>query len=176
MDLFKILPEELIQVVIETLGRISKVSILVIADVNKFWYKIACMYALSNKIKKPLQCHEIASEGSLEVLEWAITNESKWNSWVCAYAAYNGHIHVLKWAKSNGYEWDSMICEYAACNGHLDIIKWARSEGCRWDSNTCDGAARNGYLDVLKWARSNGCPWDAATERLAKQWWPNIFG
>ena len=148
MDLLTNLPEDLIIVIVGTLYRTSKVSVIVFAHISKSCYEISKKCAIQNKINRSLHCHEIAAEGSLE---------------------------VLKWARSNGCDRDSYTCAYAAGNGHLEILKWARSSGCEWNSLTCAWAAQNGHLEVLKWARSNGCCWDSETENLAKQKWPNVF-
>src|SRR5580658_2034417 len=127
MNLLEVLPEDVITVLIEILSKVSKISIVVFSHVNKFCYIISSRCAIQYKIPKSLKCHEIAIEGSLE---------------------------VLKWARSNGCEWNSYTCCGAALNGHLEVLKWARSEGCPWNSGTCSGAALNGHLEVLKWARS----------------------
>src|SRR5580692_11608323 len=120
MSLLEVLPEDVIITLIEILSGISKISIVVLARVNKLCYKLSCKCAIQNKIGRPLKCHVIASEGSLE---------------------------VLKWARDEGCSWDSITCTYAAENGHLEVLKWARSEGCEWNSYTCSWAAENGHLE-----------------------------
>ena len=106
MDLLTNLPEDLIIVIVGTLYRTSKISVVVWAHVNKFSYKVACKCAKENKINRILQCPEIAAEGSLEVLKWARSNGCDWDYRTCAWAAENGHLEVLKWARSNGCDWD----------------------------------------------------------------------
>src|SRR5580693_1986949 len=142
MDLLTNLPEDLIIVIVGTLYRTSKVSVIVLAHVSKSCYEISKKCAIQNKINRSLHCHEIAAEGSLEVLKWARSNSCDWNSNTCAYAAKNGHLEVLKWARSNGCDWDYRTCHWAAKNGHLEVLEWARSNGCVWDSYTCACAAR----------------------------------
>jgi hypothetical protein len=148
MNLLEDLPEDVLMVLVGTLYIVSKVSIVVFTRVNKLCYRITSRCAIEYRISRSLKCHEIAIEGSLE---------------------------VLKWARSEGCPWDSNTCSWAAENGHLEVLKWARSEGCPWDSSTCYWAAHNGHLEILKWARFAGCKWTQETEDLAKQKWPNIF-
>src|SRR5271155_5399766 len=107
MNLLEILPEDVILALIEILSKTSKISVVVLARVNKLCYKLSCKCALQNKIGKHLQCHEIAAEGSLE---------------------------LLKWARFEGCAWDSLTCCRAAFKGHMELLKWARSEGCPWGS------------------------------------------
>ena|SRR5580692_1293486 len=107
------LPEDVIIVLIETLCRMSRVSVIVLAHVSKFCYKLAHRCAKENRINRTLQCREIAAEGSLEVLKWARSNgcrgtskagfpnlplrgQGEWNSYTCAWAAENGHLEVLE--------------------------------------------------------------------------------
>ena len=71
MNLLEVLPEDVVIVLIEILSRTSKVSIIVLAYVNKLCYKISRKCAIQNKINRTLHCHEIATEGFLEVLKWA---------------------------------------------------------------------------------------------------------
>jgi len=70
MDLLTNLPEDLIIVIVGTLYGTSKVSIIVFAHVSKSCYEISKKCAIQNKISRSLHCHEIAAEGSLEVLKW----------------------------------------------------------------------------------------------------------
>src|SRR5579872_2879406 len=122
MELLDDLPEDAITVLIETLCLVSKVSVVVFAHVNKHCYQISKRCALEFKINKKLLCHEIALEGSLEVLKWAMSNGDKWDTKICSHAARNGHFDVLKWARMNGCEWNHMTCFYAASSGYLDIL------------------------------------------------------
>ena len=109
MNLLEVLPEDVIVALIEILSGTSKISIIVLARVNKLCYILSCKRAIQNKIRRHLQCYEIAMEGSLE---------------------------VLKWARSEGCPWDSYTCYWAAQNGHLEVLKWAESEGCPWTRET----------------------------------------
>src|ERR1700693_2572779 len=99
MNLIEESPEDILTVLLDTLTKISKVSIVVFAHINKFCYRVSAKYALQNNIGRPLKCELIASEGSLEVLQWARKTDCEWNWMTCAYAAQNGHLHVLQWAR-----------------------------------------------------------------------------
>jgi len=122
MNLLEDLPDDLIGYLIETLCKVSKVSLKVFAHVNKFCYHKTAQFAIEHEICRSLECHEIAAEGLLE---------------------------VLKWAQSEGSEWDLRVCSNAARNGHMEILKWARSQGCHWDFKVCSNAARNGHIEIL---------------------------
>src|SRR5271169_1240038 len=149
--------EDLVNVFLSLLYKISPISFVVLVYVNKFWHNKITTYAIkyrdSIKVTRQLRCENIASEGLLEVLKWARQNGCEWNNLTCAGAALNGHLEVLKWAHQNGCEWNSLTCSRAALNGHLEVLKWARQNGCQWDGLTCAKAASNGHLEVLKWAR-----------------------
>jgi hypothetical protein len=175
MNLIESLPEDVIIVLTETLSRVSKISIVVFARVNKLCYRVSSNCAIQHKINRLLRCGDIAMEGSLEVLKWARSEGCSWDSYTCERAAKNGHFEILKWVRSEGCPWDSDTCSSAAQNGHLEVLKWARSEGCPWDSYTCSWAAWNEHLEVLKWAKLNGCEWTPQTEDFVKRKWPNIF-
>ena len=127
--------EDLVNVFLSLLYKISPISFVVLVYVDKFWHNKITTYAIkcrdSIKVTRQLCCENIAGEGLLE---------------------------VLKWARLNGCEWDEMTCTNAASNGHLEVLKWARLNGCEWDSSTCSLAASNEHLEVLKWALENGCP------------------
>ena len=143
-----VLPPELVNLIIELIGKESSSTIKVMPHINKTFYGLVSRYASINKISRRLKCHEIASEGYLE---------------------------VLKWARENGCDWNSDTCSFAADNGHLEVLKWARENGCKWNFETCRCAALNGHIEVLKWARENGCDWDSKTEKFAKEKWPKKF-
>ena len=113
--------------------------------VNKNWMEI----------NRP--CDFAASEGFLDLLQWARSNDCEWDAYVCAEAASHGHLEVLKWARSKVCDWNAHVCAHAALNGHLKVLQWARSQGCEWDSRVCSRATSNGHLKVLQWARSNDC-------------------
>ena len=105
---FELLPSELINLLLESLcktsvlGETSKVSLIVFSHVNKFCYNTSSRYAVTHKFTKRLECHQIAAEGSLGVLQWARQNGCVWDFRTCDYATRNGHIEVLKWAHENG--------------------------------------------------------------------------
>src|SRR5271154_759384 len=159
--------EDLCNVFLSLLCKISPISFVVFDYVDKFWHNKITTYAIkckdSIKMDRQLCCKNIASEGLLEVLKWARENNCAWDSVTCSSAALNGHLEVLQWAHQNGCEWGGWTCRNAAENAHLEVLKWARQNGCEWDSWTCARAALNGHLEVLKWARLNGCEWDSST-------------
>ena len=109
MSLLEDLPEDLITVLLGVMYKTSIVSIKVFPHVNKFCYRISAKYAIQHNIKRPLKCKTIASEGLLEVLQWARFNGCEWDSYTCDYAVQYGHLHVLQWARENGCNWDSNI-------------------------------------------------------------------
>ena len=85
-------PSELINLLFDSLGKTSKVLLIVFAHVNKFYYKTSSRYAITHKITKRLECKNIAAEGSLELLKWARENGCIWDRRTCSYAALNGHL------------------------------------------------------------------------------------
>jgi hypothetical protein len=175
MDLIENLPEDVRLIILRILSKISKISIVVLSHVNTFCYRIARKCAIENRISKALQCHDIASEGSLEVLKWARESGYQWDFRTCNFAALNGHLHILMWAKLNDYPWDSATIAWAALGGHLEILKWARSNNCEWNYLTCYFAAKKGHYHILKWAISEGCDMDYDTEMLIKSKWPELL-
>ena len=118
---------------------------------------------------------QMASEGRLEVLKWAVLKLRDHPHvavarhylgafrFVCVNAAACGHLEVLQWARSQGMPWDEDVCTGAAEGGHLPVLQWAHAAGCPWDHTTCARAALAGHLEALRWARANGCPWDEYT-------------
>ncbi|KAK3289193.1 hypothetical protein CYMTET_3354 [Cymbomonas tetramitiformis] len=113
---------------------------------------------------KWIACKQAASQGNLEVLQWAREHGCPWDASTCQYAAAGGHLEVLQWAWEHGCPWDASTCYgAAAAGGHLEVLQWAREHGCPWDARTCAYAAAGGHLEVLQWAREHGCPWDENT-------------
>ncbi len=138
---------------------------------RKWFESCICIYAASDGHLDVLQwarareypwdeetCRDAAGGGHLAVLQWARAQGCHWDRWTCAYAAKNGQLAVLQWARAQGCPWDVFTCRVAAENGHLAVLQWARAQGCPWDKGTCKLAARNGHLAVLQWARAQGCP------------------
>jgi hypothetical protein len=70
----------------------------------------------------------------------------------CRFAASNGHLQLLQWAQQNGCRSDEHTCSQAALNGHLSVLQWAHLSGCPWDEKTCSLAARSGHLEILPMA------------------------
>ena len=113
-------------------------------------------------------CFWAASEGHLDVLQWARENECPWDKRICAVAARWGHLDVLQWARENGCPWDEDTCACAAEVGHFEILQWVREKGCPWDTITCRRAASRGHVDILRWALDNGCEWDCMSYECDK--------
>lgn len=162
MDLILELPEELRAILMNMICQSSKISLVVVAHVNKFCYRLSRKWAFIYAIRKELIYDEIASEGSLEVLKWEF---SKWNSGIsyggstcgkhlCFNAAENGHLEILKWARSNGFGWNLGVCKVAAQNGHLEVLEWAMLNGCEYDSDICSIIAQYGHVRILEWLKS----------------------
>lgn len=99
-----------------------------------------------------------AEGGSIDTLQWALTQGCPWDSGTCASAAAGGQLQTLIWLKERGCPWDETSCSLAASNGHLQVLQWARKQGCPWNQQACSLAAAGGHLEVLQWAREQGCP------------------
>jgi hypothetical protein len=54
----------------------------------------------------------------------------------CEWAASEGRLELLQWARQNGCPWNEDTCEYAARGGHLEVLQWAHENGCPWDEWT----------------------------------------
>ncbi len=100
-----------------------------------------------------------ASRGCLEVLKHAHkqTFHLYPDVPICNAAARYGHLEVLQWARSQDYRWDGSTCAAAAKGGHLDVLKWLVENGCPWDKRTFDEGSRHGRTTLVRWAVSNGC-------------------
>ena len=78
------------------------------------------------------------AERVLDCLEGS--EREKFESRICKYAASDGHLDVLQWARARGYPWGRRewsriagTCAWAAQNGHLAVLQWARAKECPWD-------------------------------------------
>ena len=67
----KNLPEDIVTLLMESWNQRSKVSIVVMAHVSKFYYKFSRQCLAPTGKCRLLSCFEIATEGSLEILKWA---------------------------------------------------------------------------------------------------------
>jgi len=152
------LPEDLQIVLTDTIYISSKVSLKVFAHVNKFCYCLSRRCAIKHNIDRPIRRHEIAAEGSLEVLKWALPNYYVCQEiTVCESAAKNGHLHILEWLKINNcYYHGWSISGQAAENGHCHILEWIHRNGLSMSAYLYSYAASKGHLNVLKWAQSIG--------------------
>ena len=54
-------------------------------------------------------CYKAAARGDLEMIEWAIDQNSGWRYVVCRAAAAGGHLHILKWAHDINCSWDPSL-------------------------------------------------------------------
>ena len=50
-------------------------------------------------------------------------------------AATNGKLEVLQWARANGCSWDASTGYSAARNGHLEVLQWAQAHECPTESD-----------------------------------------
>lgn len=110
MNLEKCIPLEIIELIVNYLSNESKVSVVVLAHVSKYFYRVSRKYAQIYEISRVIKCEDIALEG---------------------------YLKVLKWARQNGSKWDHMTSANAALNGHFDMLKWLRKKGCCWNYLTC---------------------------------------
>jgi hypothetical protein len=154
------LPEDLQIVLTDNIYDLSKVSVIVLAYVNKFCYRISRRCAVKYDIPSSLVCHGIAAEGSLDVLKWARSNNCYWDFQVCAEAIVNGHLEILKWAHFNGCEKFIKTTYLAAMCGHLHILIWATSNGYVYDETTNIIAAEKKHIHILKWAEAGNHSWN----------------
>lgn len=90
-----------------------------------------------------------ASSGSLETLEWTMSQGCMLDVHMCSRAAAGGHLRTLAWARASGCPWDVKTCGSAAGGGHPDVLQWVRASGCLWDSRTFLNAAAGGHVDVF---------------------------
>jgi len=179
------LPEDLQIVLTDTMYDLSKVSIIILSFVNKFCYQMSnrCQirYGMRRNFIKSLVCHviasnsslcsAIASEGSLELLKWAISNGYQKNWTIGACAASNGHLEILEWIHSKRDLECINICFWAARRGQLDVLIWAKTNDYKWDSETSMTAILNKHLLVYEWLQINGCPVSYDAQQRAKTLW-----
>jgi len=171
------LPEDLQIVLTDTICISSKVSIKVLANVNKFCYRISRKCVVKNGLDRQLKLNDIIIEGSLEVLKWALSNGYIWNWTMSINAVSYGHVHILEWLRLNNYSMSNCLCWHAAYEGHLNVLKWAQSvkyiDSCYYDVGYV--AVINGHLEIVNWIKSNSDLWDLHLESFAKRHWPNEF-
>lgn len=112
---------------------------------------------------------EAASEGHLDVVEWAVENGCPSDSGAHkrvdgTLAAYYGHLAVLKWLYRNfeqsrdSPQWLESVCVNAALAGHVPIIEWALESGAEWKQEIFRAAAIRSRINVLDWAYRNKYP------------------
>src|SRR5579859_936134 len=115
------LPFDIQSILLQFLIEICSVSFVMLSYVTKSYHVLTTQSVLKNslKIKRRVECHEIALRGYLTVLKWARSLNYNWNAWTCINAALNGHLDVLKWARSKGCKWCNQVSSAAALNGYL---------------------------------------------------------
>jgi hypothetical protein len=72
-------------------------------------------------------------------------------------AASDGQLDMLQWARQQRCPWDMRACSAAASRGHVVVLRWLREQGCPWGTGTCNSAAVCGQLKVLQLLREQGC-------------------
>jgi hypothetical protein len=88
--------------------------------------------------------HRAATNGHLEVLQWAYQNKFKYvDINACAYlAAEHGHMNVLEWAIQNGFIVNHLVFKKAILNNQIDIYEWLQVNYYGYDTdnnNDVDG-------------------------------------
>ena len=112
-----------------------------------------------------------ASEGALDLSQWARSNGCPWNTQVCAAAAAKGHLPILKWVRQHGRNWDESTTSCAAAGGHLRVLKWARTNNCAWDETTC-GSRTTWTLNSFEVGKRAKLPMECPHLYCGRQEWP----
>ena len=120
--------------------------------------------------------------GSVEVLEWLLEKDCRFNGAALIMAASKGNEKAVDWLLENGVQKDVESCTTAIREGYLDIAKklylseenkylaivaaksgsikyleWMLSNGERIPFNECgDRALKAGNIDLLKWLQTKG--------------------
>jgi hypothetical protein len=76
-------------------------------------------------------------------------------------AAIKGQDRLRLALERKNVRWNSKLCACAAYHGHLNTLRWLRRNACPWDRNVIFWAEVQHHSDVLEWARNNGCPTEA---------------
>ena len=131
---FENLPLELLEFI---LSHLDHVMVIMIAMINKNFYKITLKYCQKNGYYKLFSQNLIACKGYLNILIEAHQNKFKtlknddYTKDICINAAYSGHLHILQWAYENGYKIDSSISFYARMDTSGKIAKWLDKIGLK---------------------------------------------
>jgi hypothetical protein len=94
----------------------------------------------------------LAKTGSVELLDWAVKNNSPWDAVeVLEVAAEAGHFDVLEWAVKEGL-WAShqKISRGAAKSGNIEIVKFTIARECPVYSTLPELAALHGHVELFK--------------------------
>src|ERR1700722_13950657 len=98
------IPEDVLNIIFTYLNY-DTISLNVFAYVSKMNYVSVSKYSISNNIHRRFKIEDVALNGYLDVLKWALKNRYRWNKRVCANAAKNNHIDLLKYAREHESDW-----------------------------------------------------------------------
>lgn len=174
MDLFQIVPLDVIIVLLDTLYKSCLTSFIIMSYVSPLFHSYTSSYANKNFLtERRLNCEEIASKGYLRVYQWTRSprhqiNYIRESHKLCAMqAASNGHLELLQWIArttrripEDDIRRCADICTFAAKYRQYKIVSWAHKNGFSWTSGVCVYAARDGYLWLLIKAYQNGSFWN----------------
>jgi hypothetical protein len=65
---------------------------------------------------------------------------------LCNYGASEGKIEIIEFAREYGFRCTTDTANYAVTNGNLPMVKYLHSISCPFDSNICTTAALNGNI------------------------------
>jgi hypothetical protein len=129
-----------------------------------------------------------ASNGYLEVLQWAVAHGCPYYQHSTRFAVEGGQAAVLKWlhedlgltlepwavsdaAKAGSLAAVQYLCDLgcqlpetalddASHGGSTDLLLWLLARGYTFTEETSMSAAEGGHMDTLRWLRERGCPID----------------
>jgi hypothetical protein len=144
------------------LHNICIVSLTVLADTNKFYYRLISLYAQNFRgtelfLCRHVNCNAYALKGYFGLLKEYFTKDSLKTSDICRHAAEGGHLEILKWAQSKSCPLNGIRTANVAENGHHEVLKWAIEYGCKRSPKICYFLVKQGNLEMLYWAITNGC-------------------
>jgi hypothetical protein len=90
---------------------------------------------------------ELASKNNFEALKFFDKN-------------YPDKLNISNFIVVNNYKWDKSLTALIAFNGNLEALKIYRKYGCPWDKRTTFYAIKRGHYDCFKYAIENDCPID----------------
>ncbi len=103
-------------------------------------------------------CAGAAKAGNIQMLQWALDKDFRWNSKATTNAAAGGHLALLQYAMKTGCTLHSCdVASGAASHGHIRILDWILSIDAQLSLySALEEAAFSGQLAVCQWARANG--------------------